>query len=77
MKKLDAHKGAKYALFDTHGLAKPRATPKMEKILKKKGMVQVAKADTQVGGKGKDVSVQEGYQDKLEYLADQISPKGQ
>ena len=77
VKKLDSQKGAKYALFDTHALEKPRATPKMEKILKKKGMIQVEKADTQVGGKGKDVCVQEGYLKQLEHLADQIAPKTQ
>jgi flavodoxin len=75
LKKMSPQKGAKYALFDTHALAKPRATPKMEKLLRKKGMTLVAKADTQVGGKGKDVSVQEGYQEQLKQLADKIAPK--
>lgn len=76
LKKLNPQKGAKYALFDTHALAKPRATPKLEKLLNKKGMIQVAKADTQVGGKGENVCVQEGYKEQLEHLADKIAPQG-
>lgn len=75
LKKIDAPKGTKYALFDTHALAKPRATPKMEKLLKKKGMTLVAKADTQVAGKGKEVYLQEGYIKQLEQLADSIAQK--
>jgi flavodoxin len=76
LKNLDAPKGTKYALFDTHALAKPRATPKMEKLLKKKGMTLVAKADTQVEGKGENVSLREGYIKQLEHLADNIAQKG-
>ena len=74
---LKAHEGARYALFNTHGLKKPRALPKMEKILKKKGMVLVAKANSQVEGSGESVRVKDGYRQQLESIADALIPKGQ
>jgi flavodoxin len=75
LRKLNAPKGARYALFDTHVLAKPRATPRMEKLLNRKGMTQVAKADTQMGGTGQYVHLQEGYEKELEHLAEKIAPQ--
>jgi flavodoxin len=42
--------GKRYALINTHGMKKPRALPKMEKILtKKKKMVKVSEIHFQVG----------------------------
>jgi flavodoxin len=75
LKKLDAPKGTKYALFNTHAMETPRALPKMEKLLFKKGMMLVAKANAQVGGSGENVNLKDGFDEQLEYLAEQIAPQ--
>ena len=72
LKKLDAPKGTKYALFNTHAMDTPRALPKMEKILAKKGMVKIADSHARVTGSGEECQLKEGFEDKLAALADAI-----
>lgn len=59
--------GRKYALINTHGMKKPRALPKMEKILSgKKKMVKVSEIHFQVGkGAEQGNALPEGYQAQL------------
>jgi flavodoxin len=59
--------GQKYALINTHGMKKPRALPKMEKILSgKKKMVRVGEIHFQVGeGTQQGNGLPEGYQAQL------------
>jgi len=49
MKNIPEMNGKRYALINTHGMKKPRALPKMEKILSKKGMVKASEIHFQVG----------------------------
>lgn len=49
LKNMPELEGKKYALINTHGMKSPRALPKMENILSKKKMVNVAQIHFQVG----------------------------
>jgi flavorubredoxin len=66
--------GRKYALINTHGMKKPRALPKMEKILSgKKKMIKVGEIDFRVGdGAQQGNGLPEGYQAQLASLVDRF-----
>ncbi|MEM4728583.1 MAG: hypothetical protein QXH42_02320 [Thermoplasmata archaeon] len=59
--------GKRYGLINTHAMKKPRALPKMEKILSgKKGMVKVAEIDFRVGeGTDKGMGLPPDYEQRL------------
>ncbi|MEM2870468.1 MAG: hypothetical protein QW379_08660 [Thermoplasmata archaeon] len=67
LKALPVLQGKKYALINTHAMMKPRALPKMEKILSgKKGMVKIAEIDFRVGkGTDKGMGLPPDYEQRL------------
>ena len=72
LKDMPELEGRKYALMNTHGMKKPRALPKMEKILSgKKKMVKVGEIHFQVGeGAQQGNGLPEGYQARLVHWVD-------
>lgn len=74
LKAMPVLEGRRYALINTHALKKPRALPKMEKILSgKKKMVKLGEIDFMVGeGTDRGLGLPQDYQERLALWVDSL-----
>ncbi len=80
LKAMPVLKDKRYALVNTHAMKKPRALPKMEKLLTRgKAMVKVAEIDFRVGeGTDRGEGLPPDYQTRLaEWVSALVSPGSQ
>jgi flavodoxin len=73
MKKITGMEGRKYAIINTHAMAKKNQLAKMEKLLGKKQMVKAAAVDFQVGpGSNTGNGLMTGWEAKLDEFAGKL-----